>query len=125
MILFLEDRHRLVWIQEHKKKNMWCIGVLVYLSLQRSQQTTTAEVLLVVQEPHAWVARAQLGGFYGAFLAQLQGQGEHLEFLGLGLSYRAKSVGVFLQFFHMFSYFCSFYRSGGVDNTVAICTLML
>jgi len=39
-------------------------------------------VLLFVQEPHAWVARAQLGGFYGAFLAQLQGQGEQLEFLG-------------------------------------------
>ena len=52
------------------------------------------------------MARAQLGGFYGAFLAQLQGQGEQLEFLGLGLSYRAKSVGVFFsQNFHMFSYF--------------------
>ena len=86
LILFLEDRHRLAGIQERKKRRDASL-------LQRSQQTMTAEVLLLVQEPHAWVARAQLGGFYGAFLAQLQGQGE-LEFLGLGLSYGAKPANL-------------------------------
>ena len=31
---------------------------------------SSSQVLLLVQEPHAWVARAQLGGFFGVFLVR-------------------------------------------------------
>lgn len=50
---------------------------------KRSIEDRHRLVLLLVQEPHAWVARAQLGGFFGVFLARQTGSGEDLEFAGL------------------------------------------
>lgn len=50
---------------------------------KRSIEDRHRLVLLLVQEPHAWVARAQLGGFFGVFLARQTRSGEDLEFAGL------------------------------------------
>ncbi|CAL1130846.1 unnamed protein product [Cladocopium goreaui] len=52
---------------------------------KRSIEDRHRLVLLLVQEPHAWVARAQLGGFFGVFLARQTRSGEDLVFVGASL----------------------------------------
>eukprot|EP00913_Durusdinium_trenchii_P031149 g29167.t1 len=47
---------------------------------KRSIEDRHRLVLLLVQEPHVWAARALLGGFYGASLVQWKEGGRELEF---------------------------------------------
>ncbi|CAE7247830.1 unnamed protein product [Symbiodinium natans] len=78
------DRVAQRWIRDNFAADAVTVSSLELAALleKRTVEDRHKLVLLLVQEPHAWVARARLSGFPGAFLARAEEPSGKLEFAG-------------------------------------------